>query len=304
MLTKFWESVGEGLSEKWLSLLGPSFVFWAGGLFILVGWNGLAILSKTLLALEVGQQVALLVGTLVLLLGSSSILQRLSYPILRLLEGYWPFPFYWLSLLLIKWQSFWISHWEHRWQNLEKKRSENKLSMKELRDYSNLERRLHYIPSNPNNFMPTVLGNILRMAETQPGHKYGLDGVVCWPRLWPLLSDKMREELGKARQSLNQAAELWAWGMLFLVWGFKSWWAILIGLIWAWVAYQMTLNNAVVYADLIESAFDIYRGDLYKALRWPLPRNPAEEREKGQALTAYLWRGSESDKPIFIGSNE
>ena len=37
----------------------------------------------------------------------------------------------------------------------------------------------------------------------------------------------------------------------------------------------------------------------YKALRWPLPKNPAEEHKIGQELTKYLWRGSNQNSPNF-----
>ena len=38
MLTGFWASVGEGLSEKWLKRrFGPAFLFWAGGLLLWIG---------------------------------------------------------------------------------------------------------------------------------------------------------------------------------------------------------------------------------------------------------------------------
>jgi hypothetical protein len=55
----------------------------------------------------------------------------------------------------------------------------------------------------------------------------------------------------------------------------------------------------VIYGDLLESAFDLYRTLLYKSLRWKLPRNPTEERELGKGLTDYLWRGFTDPEPTF-----
>lgn len=299
MLTKFWEGVGKGLAEKWLSLIGPALVFWAGGFYFQVGWSGFKKLSTSLLNLGVLQQVALLVVVYLLLSGSVGFIQRLSYPLLRLLEGYWPVPFHWLRLLLTTWQQSRLSRMEHHWQQLEDKRKENNISPKELLQYSNMERLLHYIPSNPKDFMPTRLGNILRMAETQPNHKYGLDAAVCWSRLWLLLPENVREGLSSSRQSLNQAVELWTWGILFLVWGFKSWWALPIGIVWAWIAYRLAVNSAMNYADLIEATFDTHRWQLYNALHFDLPENVGDEPELGQLVTAYLWRGTAPDDFTF-----
>jgi hypothetical protein len=45
------------------------------------------------------------------------------------------------------------------------------------------------------------------------------------------------------------------------------------------------------YGDLIDAAFDLYRHQLYRALRVPLPRNSEEEKKAGQLLSENLWRG-------------
>ncbi|MGK7875321.1 MAG: hypothetical protein AB4426_19085, partial [Xenococcaceae cyanobacterium] len=58
----------------------------------------------------------------------------------------------------------------------------------------------------------------------------------------------------------------------------------------AYLAYRWMLNAAIIYGDLLESAFDLYRGELYKSLRWPLPKCPQEEEQLGKQLTAYLWK--------------
>jgi len=292
MLTKFWESLGEGLSEKWLTLLGPSLVFWTGGLFLTFGWKNVGVWSSWLLGLAVAQQLLVLIGSLVLLMASGAFFQRMSYHVLRLLEGYWNSPFIWLKKLLIKRQKSLVGRWELQWQGLAQKRSSPGLSAEEANRIQELESNLHYVPSDPNDYMPTTLGNILRMAETQPRHKYGLDPVICWPRLWHLLSEPLREELGNSRKSINESVEFWAFGVLFLLWSYWSWWAIPIGLAWAWITYGMILDAAKTYADLVEAAFDTQRWDLYHALHLKLPTGISSEVSLGEKVTEYLWRGT------------
>jgi hypothetical protein len=54
-----------------------------------------------------------------------------------------------------------------------------------------------------------------------------------------------------------------------------------------------------VYADLLESVYDVHRMVLYQALRWPLPDNPETEWQSGQQVSNYLWRGSRQNQPTF-----
>jgi hypothetical protein len=42
--------------------------------------------------------------------------------------------------------------------------------------------------------LPTMLGNTLCAAEFRARSRYGLDVVVLWPRLYPLLSDRVPAE--------------------------------------------------------------------------------------------------------------
>jgi hypothetical protein len=129
--------------------------------------------------------------------------------------------------------------------------------------------------------------------------KYGLDVVVCFPRLWLLLPTEVKGELSDARSRLNGMVRVWIWAVLFVGWGFWSWWAVPVGLGAAWFAYGWLLDAAAVYGDLLESVFDLYRTLLYRSLRLGLPRNPTEELISGKALTDYLWRGFVEPEPTF-----
>ena len=145
------------------------------------------------------------------------------------------------------------------------------------------------------------LGNILRASEDRCALKYGLDAIICWPRLWLVLPEEVKTELSAARSGLNLNARLWLWRVLFLLWApiFGVWWPLPLGVGAAWLAQRWMVQAAQVYEDLVESAFDLYRFALYGALHWPLPTNPAEERALGQGLTEYLWHGSDQGFPEF-----
>ena len=86
---------------------------------------------------------------------------------------------------------------------------------------------------------------------------------------------------------------VWLWGLLLIAWTPWAWWAPAVALAVTLAVYgTWVLGAAEVYADLLEATFDVHRAALYEALDWPRPASPDEERAVGEALTAYLWRGT------------
>lgn len=252
-------------------------------------------------------QVALLVAALVLVVGTGVLVNRLASPWLRLLEGYgWPS---WAAWPLVRWHAGRIQDAEKRYQHGLTNLADKDLSAPErrrLRDrMSRLEVRLRRYPVEadpkyPERTMPTRFGNVLRAAESLPKDKYGLDAVICWPRLWMCLPDQAREELVGSRTALDAAATSCLWGVLFVLWTPFNLVALPLGIGFALAGYWLFMvPRALTYGALIESAFDLYRGELYAALRWPHPSNPAVERQEGLRITNYLWRGSDKTSPTF-----
>jgi hypothetical protein len=148
--------------------------------------------------------------------------------------------------------------------------------------------------------MPTRTGNILRAAETRPADKYGLEAVIVWPRLWLVMPDVTRQELGTARASLDASVAAVVWGVLFCGFTPLAWWALPVGVAVAVAAVVWWVpGRAEVFADLVEAAYDLHRSTLYQQLRWPLPANPHQEHQSGQQVTKHLWRGSNETTPEF-----
>jgi len=293
MLTSFWESVGEGLSQQWVErLFGPAFLFWAGGLVLWVGPANLPAAWKRLSALPVATQSAVLIGALLVLAGSSRLMEALRVPLLRLLEGYWPWPLSYLAVGVVAVRQKWVLRQRRRWSALMLKREEGALTWQERRELARLEAWRGSTPRDLEDLMPTRLGDILRAAETRPRQRYGLDAVLLWPRLWLLLPDHVREDLAAARAGLDRMVVAWGWGLLFAVWTLVWPWAWALALAWMGVAYALAVQAAQPFADLLVATFDTHRWLLYEALRWPLPAQSGEpEIAAGEALTRYIQRG-------------
>ena len=301
MPPKFLESLGDTLAKEWISkVFTPAFIFWFGGAAAWAGqfgWTPFDVILTQKVNASVFPIFQVITGLLVIAI-SAIIVQQLELNILRFLEGYWS---RWLRPLrnwLIQQQTSKVNKAEQRFQNLGTQNL-SILTADELDEYVRLDWQLKQTPTQRDRLMPTRIGNILRSAELRSLEKYGLESVICFPRLWLLLPNEVKTELTEARAKLNSMVRVWFWSVLFVFWGLWAWWAIPMSVISSVMAYRWIVDAAMIYGDLVESTFDLYRTSLYKSLRWKLPINPTEERKTGQALTDYLWRGFTDPEPIF-----
>jgi len=308
MLQTFWEGLGSKVAESWATaLVGPAFVFWAGGLLAWVTHFGAGDVAEKFLELEGPLKIALILAVPAIVFLTTALQQPLIPAALRLLEGYWPD---WCSIrvLLTTRQSNAIGQAAAGWQALRLK-GLDKLTDHEMQDYVRYDRAVKLAPAEGER-MPTRLGNILRSAERRPTAKYGLDGVICWPRLWMLLPEAAKNDLSTSRSTLDSAVRTWMLSVLFMFWAAVSFvpgsfantwtlWPLPAGFVAALLAYRWGLSAAEVYGDLIEAAYDLYRFALYEALRWPLPAMTSNELLSGRQLTEYLLRGTVSPAVTF-----
>jgi hypothetical protein len=310
VLTEFWQAVGGKLADRFAAVAVPALVFWLGGLAAwIVQQRSLAAVTRQLGWLDrqgAGVQVAVLLTVLLAVAGSGIVVGALATPVLRLLEGYWPRWADPLRLRLARRLAERAAAEAPAWQKAyERVQPSADPTAEDLAIYTRLERRRRRRPSSPRYFLPTPIGNILRAAERRPFDKYGLDAVVLWPRLWPALPETVRSDLLAARESLDRAAIVGIWGVLFCAFAPFTFWAIPIGLGVAAAAVAAVVpNRAQTFGELMEAAYDQYRTTLYTQLRWPLPANPQQEHVAGQRLTSYLWRGSDEISPAFISPAE
>lgn len=305
MSASFLQGFGGKLAEQWVTqLLTPAVVFWGGGLLAYGTRYGWAAITQRFPdtnsePLRLGILALGLIGLVI----SALIVQRFDTEVLRGLEGYWYPGIRDLGRGLLQWMTRRQIRRRNtvlkRWKQLQRQAKVNPLSAVERAELVRCDATLRQFPSRDDDFLPTRLGNLLRAAERRPYDRYGLDAIICWPRLWLLLPDSAKTELQAARTDLNNGVRIFTWSLLFLIWTIWAWWAIPCALVSALLAYSWMLDSATVYGDLIESAFDLYRSLLYTYLRLPLPAHAAEEQARGQQVTEYLFRGSQSPQMEF-----
>lgn len=301
-----WKSVVElsGKSRLLNSFL-PTAVFLAGlgALYVdaQVGWQNL---FQWWQALATNTQLVLVAASLLLVVAVAAPFDAFTPTFLRWAEGYWG------NNRLLRWVCEW-RHAHHRriveesqkqFGEMRDKQDRGMLSPQQERHVQRLEELLHYYPPDPQRVMPTFFGNVIRAAEDYVRIRYGLDPIVTWVRLYPSINGTIQDALEASQTTLNLTIRLNAQTIFFAVigvlfeFGSGRWQMGLLVLIVSWiVAYlvsQAAIQAAKSYSELIRTAFDLYRFDLYQSLHLSLPtQNGNAERKQGDALTRLLWRG-------------
>jgi hypothetical protein len=160
----------------------------------------------------------------------------------------------------------------------------------------------------PDQVQPTRLGNILRNVELYPSDRYGLDAVVLWPRLYPLLPDRMAGAVVAAKADLEfqlivatLAGAFAVAGTAILVATGAPGWASQACL-WggaglAYLCYRGALGAARRYGTQVKVSFDLYRAALLRqvGLAGDEPLEPAAEEKAFQSLATWWYRGLAPD---------
>ncbi len=141
----------------------------------------------------------------------------------------------------------------------------------------------------PARLRPTRLGNTLEDIYRYAYNVYRADTSIWWPRLTPLLPESFRAQVDDALMPILSLLNLSALltllafgGGLALVLLDRRWWLFLLfwagGLLLARVCYAAAVNQARSnYGALVRAAFDLYRHEIIKQMRLPLPDTPHKE---------------------------
>jgi len=235
-------------------------------------------------------------GELVLLVLAVTLAALLTHPLqlplVRLLEGYWPTSLGRLTTLGVRRQSRLRNRLE-----AEATRLHESMTDAEIQAAGTAGTRLRQLFPPPGHFLPTSLGNALAATEHRAGADYGWDAVVAWPRLYPLLGDQLRAIVDDRRNSLDVTARLSTTAFLAgatatALLGRSGWWLLLVlaPLTLSWLCYRQAVTAALRFGETVETAFDLHRFDLLRALHLPLPAaGGPQERAQAQEMCAH-WR--------------
>ncbi len=235
-----------------------------------------------------GTDVVLLTAAVIVI---ALILQPLQLALVRVLEGYWG-----NGAIGRRASGLFTARHRRRRQALERKSSSEGEAPGQsvalaMADAAQRLRRTY--PPEP--LLPTALGNALRAAEYRAGRPYGLDAVLAWPRLYPLLSPSVRAAVDDLRLQLDVAARFTA---MFVLAALASagllathgWWLLVPAgaLVLAWISYRGAIAAAGAYGGAVEVAFDLTHLELRKALHLSRPPDRETERTLNRSLTDFF----------------
>lgn len=109
---------------------------------------------------------------------------------------------------------------------------------------------------------PTWIADRFLAVDTRIHRIYRLDLSVAWPRLWPLLSDRVRGDFVAARDAYFAGARLVGWAVLYLLVGAWWWPALIVAAGCGIAGWLRSRACAEVLAVLTESAVDLHGVDL------------------------------------------
>jgi hypothetical protein len=271
--------------------------------------DGLPAIIAAARHLNAGEGAALVLVVLVV----AALLRPFHIAAVQLLEGYWTRSrFAFLQALTTE------RHRRRRsmawWNKYGPRDKPRRQSFKEVAHYLRQEARrkrrsawsrelLSHYPRDSEQVLPTLLGNVLRRAETSAGERYGLATVLSYPRLYQHLSQRLEGEINNQVRLLDASA---AFVLVFavagvismpIIWRPDAWLLLPITfLLAALVAYRGALRAARLYAELLHTAYDLHRFDMIKSMHRRLPETPGQEDTDNKELTAFLFQGQFGEK--------
>lgn len=282
-----------------LTLFFPSLLFWGGLGVVYATDQGLALALNRWRAQDVGVQVGQIVLALAWVTFFAYLLSNQLIWLTKQFEGYWT----WLPFL---------------GRHLFVRRQAHYRKLLNHLDQTDHYEAIYYgfpFPNEPEELLPTRLGNILKNAERYPLQRYDIAAVLFWPRLYGVLPDSFAKTLESARASLDFMLVVSALSALFafvtgayLLITQGLWWLFLFcflgGFVVAYLAYLSALEAAVTYGQLIKGTFDLYKDELREKLGYKRPKSLEKEREFWSRLYELVYKGETGDPQALVYPSE
>ena len=279
-------------------------------------WNFFPSLTTPWLNLFTGEMLT----TIVLALIIGLVLVVLNSVIVRMFEGLVPgvrqilFPFYLRNLRRYRdhYASIEVLH-EKRQKMLAQKEEDGEFDenaayalFDELHKlHGDLEKAepVQQLPYLRNRVAPTAFGNVWAIMEEYPLRRYGMDGMLFWPYVREVISQKnerLLDEIDNQKLIIDVLVNLalvmgilTIEGSVFAVLRFQ--WQMLalaiVSFILFLILYQSAVSNSRSLASLVTKGYDLYRLPVLDAFDIERPASLDDEYWAWTRLAAFLRRG-------------
>jgi hypothetical protein len=150
--------------------------------------------------------------------------------------------------------------------------------------------------------MPTALGNIIRSAEIHGLVHYGIDAIILWPRLLPLVPGKITKALGDSYNSmvlcLNTGTVFYVMSFFWLLYFFSLknlatliFLPVFVLFLLGCFSYKASLTSSRDFGQQLRAAIDLSRWKLLEELHYPYPKTHDEEMQLWQEISKFLYGG-------------
>ena len=164
-----------------------------------------------------------------------------------------------------------------------------------------LERDRFHIPMDRRRILPTRLGNIFATIEEYPNIRYGMDGMVYWPRLIPVIPKEYSDIIADEKINidflinLSLLSGIFAMEMLIkFIYNYEELRFLLLTILsftLFYIFYRVSTINVVAMGELIKSCFDLFRYDILNKMNIDIPDKIEEERFLWYRLSNYITSG-------------
>ena len=184
---------------------------------------------------------------------------------------------------------------------LEQKRASLALEIQRVHEEVKQRAPIQRLPRRLEMVKPTALGNAFAVIEEYPYERYGMDGMLFWPRLRPLVDEQYATALVNTKMVLDLLLNL---SLLAGVFGAEAvgfglgrgpdWWLVAVGAgAWclAYVFYRGGVSTAYTLGDIICLCFDFFRSRLLEQFGLSQPSSLEEEQALWLRLGQFLRYG-------------
>lgn len=227
-------------------------------------------------------------------------LHPLQFALIQLLEGYWGRSAVAHRLALLR-----VRHHRRVTARLERERDEVDFPRDDavaaaIRQREAVRLRESY-PEQPDDILPTRLGNVLRRYEMSGGSPYGVELVVAAPRISMVAQERELRYVADHRTQLELAVRVAVLGMIAAVvttvvmWRHGSWMLLALApYAVSYLAYRGAVVAAHEYGTALTVMIELNRFALYERMRLGPPASLADEVRVNRRLMALL----RSERPM------